>query len=146
MDAVFSYCIVYWRRCPLPAVSVYVTARCPSVRLSRRSIASNQQRRAAGLQQSGRQRAGGQRHVEIRGTRINTDLWSITLWSCYCSRSAVCMSSHDICQTTCTTKLSGVAVDFDPIYINFVGHRPKFNVTRENVTLLLKFKKWKKGN
>ena len=77
----------YWR-CPLLAVSVYVTVRCPSVRLFRRS--TKQQRRAAGLLQLGRgqpisaagagarQRAGSVvLRAEVRGSSETDLLW---LW------------------------------------------------------------------
>ena len=69
------------------AVSVCVTVVCPSIRLSRRSIASTLHQHAAGFLQLGRGRqisidicrrcqspGCGQRHAVIRGTRIDADL------------------------------------------------------------------------
>jgi len=78
----------------LPAISGE-RLRCPSVRLPVCSVDRQQQRRTAGLLQPGRRRqisingttfrlsvdicrrrpSCWQRHVEIRGTRINTDLF-----------------------------------------------------------------------
>ena len=67
--------------CTLPAISGE-RLRCPSVRLPVCSVDRQQQRRTAGLLQPGlsvdicrRRPSCLQRHVEIRGTRINTDLF-----------------------------------------------------------------------
>jgi len=55
--------------CPLLATSAYVTVRCPSVRLSRRSIASMLQQRAGCLLPP-----APQHHVASRSMRLNEDL------------------------------------------------------------------------
>ena len=75
---------------PYYAVIVYATVGCPSVRLSRRSIASKQQRHAGGLLQLGRgrqkstdscrtrpRRTAASVNAVTRGTRVDEELCSL---------------------------------------------------------------------
>jgi len=110
---IYFYCSIGNRQAREPALCQlyrhtfvrYVTVRCPSVRLSRRStaaatcswIAAARARATGRLSISAA--VSGQRHAAIRGTRVNADLfinvriyigWSddsesmVTIWSPFC--------------------------------------------------------------